>query len=100
MVPAHIIESPQLSIGASHNDDALSGNVGGEKLPGLSGLTGAPDRLPIPPKHGFPFELRDPRIHIPRRRNRVRFGKGRTCVVPADNIAQIFAHLPAHYRLK
>src|SRR5258708_25149023 len=70
MVPANVVESPQLAVLPPRDDNWFSSKIQGEEVPLVPHLIGAPHHLPAFRKHALLFEFVDARIEIPRRRNR------------------------------
>ncbi len=70
MVPAYVVERAQFLIATAHNDERFSGKIASDVLAGLLQLVRSRYHLPRPAKHVHALELGDPRIYVPRSRNR------------------------------
>ena len=92
VVAANIEECPENTIFAANHDDRLPGNLGSEKLSRLDHLMRPADRLPRLAEDTPPLQIRNPRIKIPRRRNRIRFGERRLIVVKRENLLNRLFH--------
>ena len=85
VMPADVVERAQFAVAAAHRDNRLSRDGCSHILPRLFDLRGAPNRLPRARKHILQLELRDARVGVPWRWNRVRILQSGSGIVGSEN---------------
>ena len=86
VMPADVIKRPQHTIIPTHRQQRLSRHRCRQKLTRLFDLLRSPDHLPGPRENRLPLQIRNPRVHIPWRRNRRRLRQRRRLVITRNNL--------------
>src|ERR1019366_4318214 len=94
VMPAYVIKRAQHAIIPAHRHQWLSRHRRGHELSRLFHLVHSSHHLPSPRENRLPLQFRNPRIHIPRGRNRKRFRQRRRLVVTSNNL--LHAHPTFH----
>ncbi len=93
VMAANVVESAQLRVLATDDDDGLAGDIGGEEFPFFADLIEAAGDLPGLAKDGVELQCLNARIAIPRRRDGGCFLERVGGIVEVQDFADALLHI-------